>query len=121
MEIRFVDRSKQLTEANRERGERSLLFAVSRYGDEIQQITVYAEDVNGPRGGVDKRCVVRAKLRRGGSVEVRQDGTDFGQCLGLASSRLGRSVRRKLDVRRQFNRETVRRQEAFISPGMQQL
>lgn len=108
MEIRFVDRSNQLTEALRERGERSLFFALSRFGEQVQHVTVYAEDVNGPRGGADKRCRMEAKLRRGGTVEIAQGGTSLGQCLSLAAGRLGGSVRRQLDRRQRFDRRSIR-------------
>lgn len=117
MEIRFVDRSQQLTAALRDRGERSLLFALSRFGDQLQHVTVYTDDVNGPRGGVDKRCLMRAKLRRKGTVEVVQAGSNLGHCLSLAASRLGRTVRRQIDARRQIDRRSIRRSEAFVRPS----
>ena len=116
MEVRFIDRSQQLTDAHRDSGERSLRFAMSRFGDEVRHITVTTHELNGPKGGIDKRCVIRAKLRRRGTVEVMQDARDFSACLTLAAGRLGRSVRRQLDRRKDFDRRTVRR-DGFLPTG----
>ena len=53
---------------------------------------------------------MQAKLRRG-TVGVVQAGSTFSECIKLAARRLGRSVRRQLDLQRQFDRQTVRRLE----------
>lgn len=114
MKINILDRAQRLSDANHEHAHRSLHFALSRFGDEIQTVTISVEDLNGPKGGVDTRCVLKAKLRRHGTTEVTQEGTSFGECIRLASPRLGRSVRRQLDRERKFDRQTVRRMEGTI-------
>lgn len=113
MEFRFVDRTKQLTQSGRDQGISKLQFALSRFGDEIQHVTIISEDLNGPRGGTDKRCVLRAKLRRQGAVEVTQVGSEISECVGLGARRLGRSIRRTLDLRKQTPRSSVRRVEGL--------
>ena len=118
MQIKFVDRSKQLPDAVREHGEHVLRLTLSRFGEEIRQVTVLTEDVNGPRGGLDKRCVIRAKLRQRGTVEVTQAGTEFGPCIGNAARRLGRSVRRQFDLQNRFERQSIRRGEGFWGQGL---
>jgi len=50
--------------------ERSLLHALGRFEDRIRRVQLWIEDVNGPRGGRDARCVLRVGLRHGGSLKV---------------------------------------------------
>ncbi len=108
MEIRFVDRSQQLTDEQRQAATRSFLFALSRFGEQIQHVTVLTEDVNGPRGGIDKRCVARATLQRQGTVEVSQQAAEFGEGFARIARRLGHSVARKLKSQSEFSRESIR-------------
>ena len=42
---------------------RRMSFAIGRFRDHIQWARVKVADVNGPRGGNDKRCVVQLRLR----------------------------------------------------------
>ena len=42
---------------------RRMRFAIGRFRDHIQWARVKVADVNGPKGGADKRCVVQLRLR----------------------------------------------------------
>ncbi len=108
MEIHFVDRGQLLTDADRQAATRSFLFALSRFGEQIQRVTVLTEDVNGPRGGIDKRCVARAILRRQGTVEVTQQAAEFGEGFARIARRLGHSVARKLKFQSEYSRDSIR-------------
>ena len=39
--------------------------ALQRFGPRITRVDVRFRDVNGPRGGIDKECEIRAHLRDG--------------------------------------------------------
>ena len=108
MEIRFVDRSNELTRQDREAAKRRLIFSLSRFGPEIQHVNVLTQDVHGPRGGGGRQCVIRAKLRRQDVIEASHEGEDFRECFAKSIERIRRSVRRKLDLRRRFRRVTIR-------------
>jgi putative sigma-54 modulation protein len=71
--MRIFVRSKGLPpeEVFREAIERRVRFAVDRFEPRILEVAVQLADVNGPRGGVDKACVIVASLTHGGQVEVR--------------------------------------------------
>ncbi len=42
---------------------KSLESVERRFGDRITRIEAFLKDVNGPKGGVDKQCVLEARLR----------------------------------------------------------
>ena len=67
----------------------------SRY-DQIQQITVRLSDVNGPRGGVDKRCVVKVTLPRLNEIIIDDIQADLYVAIFRAMDRASRTVNRRL-------------------------
>ncbi|MGE0713578.1 MAG: HPF/RaiA family ribosome-associated protein [Planctomycetota bacterium] len=87
--------------AARERTRRSLLFALGRFAPEVRRVTATVEDLDGPRGGADKRCRLRAVLRAGGEPLVSEDvDAQLHAAIDTAAERLGRAVARRLDRRR---------------------
>jgi hypothetical protein len=54
--------------------ERRVRFVLRRLGWLVPRAEVQMSDVNGPRGGVDKRCQVELRTDGAGSVVVASDG-----------------------------------------------
>ncbi len=65
--------------------------------NQIQRITVQLGDVNGPRGGVDKRCQVRVTLPRLKEVIIDDVQADLYVAIFRAMDRASRTVTRRLD------------------------
>ena len=68
----------------------------ARY-DQIQRITVRLGDVNGPRGGVDKRCRVKITLPRLNEIVIEDLQTDLYVAISRAMERASRTVNRRLN------------------------
>ena len=85
----------------REYIDRHLYFALGRFSSAIDHVDVRVGDVNGPRGGVDKRCRILVKLRAGGSdsITIEQDDESLNSAVARAAARAGRTVGRSLDRR----------------------
>jgi len=79
--------------------ERRLRFVLGRFGTHIGRVTVHLADLNGPRGGRDKRCRIVVRLVRTGQVFVEDTDTDLGAVVDRATDRVGQSVRRELERR----------------------
>ena len=62
MQIDIRSRGFALTHALREYVERRLRFALVHAGDRVRRVAVRLTDVNGPRGGNDKRCRIQVTL-----------------------------------------------------------
>ncbi|MBA4066598.1 MAG: 30S ribosomal protein S30 [Isosphaera sp.] len=89
--------------AARERAGRRLGFALGRFGDRVGQVAVHLSDVNGPRGGVDKRCRVVVELPGHGPVVVEEADADLDALIDRAADRVGRAVVRRLVRARLFS------------------
>lgn len=80
--------------------ERRIGFALGRFADVVQNVVVSLEDINGPRGGIDKSCRIRVKLL-GRKVPVIADvlELEIRAAIDVAAERVGRAVARELDRR----------------------
>ena len=78
---------------------RRLHFVLGRFAPEVERVTARVEDVNGPRGGMDKRCRMEVKLRGMGNVPGEACADDFEAAVAFAAERLGRGVARALERR----------------------
>ena len=65
--------------------------------NQIQRITVHLGDVNGPRGGLDKRCQVTVTLPRLKEVVIEDIQADLYVAIYRAMDRASRTVSRRLD------------------------
>lgn len=76
--MRILVRAKNLHEADAWKGvfERKLAFAVDRHQDRLAEIAVSLVDLNGPRGGPDKHCHIKARFRDGRTVSIEERGDD---------------------------------------------
>jgi ribosome hibernation promoting factor len=96
MRVEIRGRHIEVTDEIRRHGERSLAFALARFGLRIESVRVYLLDVNGPRGGVDKCCRIDVRLRPTGSVFVEGAASGLRRALDRAAGRAGRTVGRTL-------------------------
>ena len=76
---------------------RRLKFALARFGGAVQHVTVRFEDVNGPKGGIDKRCTIEATGKFGTHVVEARD-TDFHVAADHAAAVLKRLVARVVGI-----------------------
>lgn len=81
-----------LTPALLQHTERRLAFALARFTPLIRAVTVRLEDLNGPKGGLDKRCRVAATLDGQAALRAEATGADLYAAIDAAADRLGRMV-----------------------------
>jgi hypothetical protein len=73
---------------------RRLRFVLRRLAWLVPRARVLLSDINGPRGGVDKRVQVELKTDVAGTVVVSSVGRDWRSALELALSRASRVLLR---------------------------
>lgn len=82
--------------------ERRLRFALGRFADRIGRVTARLSDVNGPRGGIDKRCQVDVSLIPRGKVLIEDADHDPFTLAARAARRIGRTVGRTIGRHRRI-------------------
>lgn len=104
MKLSISGKNMKINDALKEHIEQRIYFALSRFSPRVARVSVTVEDVNGPRGGIDKRCRILVKLDRMEDVAIETTDAEIYDAVSAAADRVGRSVQRKLDRGR-----TVRR------------
>lgn len=102
----IVRRDKSLPEALAVLARRRLEFALGRFGPRVRSLAIRLKDVNGPKGGVDKVCLVAVRLTVPRCEIVIEDGdADAAVAIDRAVDRAGRAVARAVRAGRE-RRET---------------
>ena len=73
-----------------------LKFVLRRLGNFVARARLRLSDVNGPRGGVDKRCQVELKTDAGGTVVITAASNDWRTAIDDALARAAQVMRRQL-------------------------
>ncbi len=97
MQIDIQARQFTLTDALREHAERRLRSALTCCNDHIQRIVMRLSDINGPRGGSDKRCHLQIVLAGMPDVIIEDTEADMYVAIDRATDRAGRTLVRKIE------------------------
>ena len=117
MQVLFKSRDPQADDLCDE-VQRRARFVFRRLDWLIPKATVQLSDVNGPRGGIDKRCQVEIKGDGGGTVVVASVDRDWRTALDKALARAARFLMRQR--RRGSDTQRLRQRGLPLSPGEQQ-
>jgi putative sigma-54 modulation protein len=99
-----------LTDGLREHIAWRAAYATTHGRDVVSRVVVHLSDINGPRGGVDKRCGVELRLRGAEPLIVEDVQADLYVAIDRAFERIGRSMDRRLARRRNFAAISAARQ-----------
>ena len=80
-------------------------FAMRRLSWLVPRARVQMSDVNGPRGGVDKRCQIELKTDTSGTVVVTAMARDWRTALDSALARASHVLMRRSQRRQSFSRQ----------------
>jgi len=94
---------------------RRVRFALDRFESHLKRITVLVTDVNGPRGGKDKRCQIVAEFHRGGEATVTETRGTVTMAIYFAVVRLRRQIANRLRGLREKARASIR--HASVQPA----
>jgi hypothetical protein len=93
MQVLFKSRHPQAAEL-RDLTERRVRFVLRRRSWMVSRVEVQMSDVNGPRGGVDKRCQVELRTDGAGPVIVASVANSWRTALDNALARAARFLMR---------------------------
>lgn len=105
MDIRYVN--VPVSDGLDEFARRCIERALRPFSEQIGRVSVDIRDVNGPRGGSDKRCSVAVELAAiERKVVVSNTSSDPYEAVQAACNRLGESVSRALTRQRQLDHDS---------------
>lgn len=96
MKVTMTTRDFELTDDLREYVEHRLAFALSPFQDRIRGVLVILSDINGPKGGIDKRCLLQIRLRGLSELIIEETEADFRIAVNRAADRTKRNLARRL-------------------------
>jgi hypothetical protein len=103
MQVIFQSRDPEGAQM-RNLAEERVRFVMRRLSWLVPRAKVQLDDINGPHGGVDKRCQLEFKTNTSGTVVVTAIARDWSDALNSALARAARSLVRGLQRSRSFPR-----------------
>jgi putative sigma-54 modulation protein len=91
-----------LTEALRSYTEQRVATALGWAGERMRKLAVSLSDINGPRGGIDKRCKIQVQLGKGQEVVIEDTEADLYTAIDRAAGRADRALVRRIARMRGF-------------------
>ncbi len=101
MQIEIRSLNERVDASRRNYIERRLLYSLGRFGHRVRRVMVRLEDLNGPRGGFDKRCHIEVRLAGRGVLVVDVRDVELEPAIARAAERIRRRVRDELSFRRE--------------------
>lgn len=111
MNLQIQAQDFTLTDGLREHVTTRLSYGLNHGRDVVTRIVVRLSDVNGPRGGEDKRCRIEVRLKGAPSLVVEDTQTDMYAAIDRAADRVGRALDRHLARRHEFPVVSATRQQ----------
>ena len=101
MRLFITSRGMLLTKELRSYIERRFHFASDRFANQLGDVTIVVRDVNGPRGGMDKECMIRVDSPKVGRLVVEERSEGVMTAIFGAVQRFSETVKRRIGRRRQ--------------------
>ena len=102
MQMDIQSQGFSLTDGIRDYVMKRLGYALAHGDAAITRIIVRLSDINGPRGGDDKRCLIEVRLKAAAAVVIEDTEADLYVAIDRAAERAGRTLTRRLARQREF-------------------
>ncbi len=80
---------------------RQLQIFIWRFRSFVMRVQVRFSDVNGPKGGVDKRCIFSGEHKSPGEVPITSEGMEYLEAFQAGLARFVRSKQREIEKKRE--------------------
>lgn len=102
MRVTIQTNGFEMTSALRSYTEHRLAIALGWAREHTRKLAVSLSDINGPRGGIDKRCKIQVRLDGGRDVIIENVEADLYVAIDRAVDRADRAVVRQVERARHF-------------------
>lgn len=118
MQIDIQTRGFSLTDALETRVHNRLGFTFLHASNRVRRVHVRLSDLNGPRGGVNKRCLVEVRLEGLPVVVIEDVQSDMYRAIDRAVGRAARTVMRRLALVSSRRRQVAAHHAHHLATGM---
>ncbi|MFZ5829985.1 MAG: HPF/RaiA family ribosome-associated protein [Planctomycetota bacterium] len=101
MQLEIRRQNVRLDDTMVEHIEKQMGVALNNFESWLRDVQVSLEDVNGPKGGVDKQCRVLVNLRSGKMLKVEDTAEDWTTVVNRTADRVGHVVAKEVGKRRE--------------------
>ena len=108
MRIQTQTQGFDLTDHIRDHVEQQLCFHLANFDSYVMSVDIFLRDVNGPKGGPDKKALLRIQLSTGATVAIERTRSDLYAAITHAARQSKRAVRRSLGKSRHMEKLAVR-------------
>jgi len=95
-----------------------LTTALARFAHRLRRVSVYVEDVNGPRGGADKQCRCVLYLRRVPPLVIQDQGECVASLIYRVANRAAHTVSKEVERITQRKKRHQRAKIALANLGL---
>jgi putative sigma-54 modulation protein len=96
MQIDIQCRGFDLTDSLRDYTQKRLAYSLCHGESHIRRVIVRLSDINGPKGGEDKRCHLELRLQGFPAVVIEDTQAELYAAISRATERAGRTLARRL-------------------------
>jgi len=97
MQIQINAPDIQLSDAIAAKVHEEVQHAMRVFQDQVTRVEVYLHDANAHKGGIDKRCVMEARLAGHQPLATEHATNDMYEAIRHAANKLERAVRHMLE------------------------
>ncbi|MFT4937627.1 MAG: putative sigma-54 modulation protein [Paraglaciecola sp.] len=107
MNIKIQSNDFILPPVVREEISSKLHLILGRFGQRIRQTEVVLSDVNRPRGGLDKKCIIKLRINQYKVIVSHDTTDDMYDSIAKSAYRARRTMERFFDRKKNVEFETV--------------
>jgi len=113
MNIQLQTQGFDLTDAISSHVQKQMNFNLVNFESHIVSVDVFLSDINGPKGGPDKKALVCVRLDSRSTVTIERTREDLYAAITLVSRQAKRTVRRTLNKHRRMEKSALRELRQF--------
>lgn len=103
MQIDLVHRNVCVTQEQKEWIQRRIHFALGRFSSRIRHTCLIFSDINGARGGIDKKCRISVALSPQGEIMIEETAANIEAAVAVIADRVARAISRTLGRRQDLH------------------
>ena len=96
----------------------TLRGSLERLADDVVSVDVFLQDLNGPKGGVDKQVLIRIHLRQRREIAIETVHENMGAAIRIGAKRAKRAVRRSIRKARRIERFRISRRLGGLASSL---